>query len=108
MNAIRITLRRGDGRERPAPVSGCHAASGSTKSSFLANSHARELLQCIASRYPISVHTVGVSIEGADGVDDEHLTRVRELVDAVDPILSLSIAILCRGPRSYSADPTRC
>jgi uncharacterized protein (UPF0276 family) len=54
---------------------------------FLANPHARELLQDIASRYPISVHTVGVSIGSADGIDQEHLARVRELVHAVDPIL---------------------
>ena len=54
---------------------------------FLANPHARELLQDVASRYPISVHTVGVSIGSADGIDSEHLARVRELVDAIDPIL---------------------
>ena len=54
---------------------------------FLANPHARELLQDLASRYPISVHTVGVSIGSADGIDHVHLARVRQLVDAIDPIL---------------------
>jgi uncharacterized protein (UPF0276 family) len=54
---------------------------------FLANPHARELLQDVATRYPISVHTVGVSIGSAGGIDPEHLARVRELVDAVDPFL---------------------
>jgi uncharacterized protein len=54
---------------------------------FLANPHARELLYDIARRYRISVHTVGVSIGSADGIDRAHLTRVKELVDAIDPIL---------------------
>jgi uncharacterized protein len=54
---------------------------------FLANPHARELLQDIARRYTISVHTVGVSIGSVDGIDREHLARVRQLVDEIDPFL---------------------
>ena len=54
---------------------------------FLANPHARELLEDIARDYPISVHSVGVSIGSADGVDIKHLRRVKELVDRIDPFL---------------------
>ena len=54
---------------------------------FLANPHARELLEDIASDYPISVHSVGVSIGSAGGVDRGHLARVKELVDRIDPFL---------------------
>jgi uncharacterized protein (UPF0276 family) len=54
---------------------------------FLANPHARELLMEIAQRYPISVHTVGVSIGSVDGIDRAHLARVRALVDEIDPVL---------------------
>jgi uncharacterized protein (UPF0276 family) len=54
---------------------------------FLANPHAAELLMQIAERYPISVHSVGVSIGSADGIDREHLLRVRRLVDLIDPVL---------------------
>jgi uncharacterized protein len=54
---------------------------------FLANPHARELLQQIAGRYAISVHTVGVSIGSVDGIDRVHLARVKELVDEIDPVL---------------------
>jgi uncharacterized protein (UPF0276 family) len=54
---------------------------------FLANPHAAELLTEIARHYPISVHTVGVSIGSAGGVDRAHLARVARLIDAVDPIL---------------------
>ncbi len=54
---------------------------------FLANPHATELLVQLAEDYPISVHTVGVSIGSVGGVDSDHLRRVRTLVDLVDPFL---------------------
>jgi uncharacterized protein (UPF0276 family) len=54
---------------------------------FLANPHACELLTDLSRRYPISVHTVGVSIGSASGIDSAHLNRVRELVDKIDPVL---------------------
>jgi uncharacterized protein (UPF0276 family) len=54
---------------------------------FLANPHATELLAEAASHYPISVHTVGVSVGSAGGIDRRHLRRVRDLIDLVDPIL---------------------
>jgi len=54
---------------------------------FLANPHATELLVQLAERYPISVHTVGVSVGSASGIDRDHLLRVRRLVDLIDPIL---------------------
>ncbi len=54
---------------------------------FLANPHAAELLAEISEHYPISIHTVGVSIGSAGGVDRQHLKRMRALVDAVDPFL---------------------
>jgi uncharacterized protein (UPF0276 family) len=42
---------------------------------FMANPHAGELLQSVAHRYPISVHTVGISIGSVDGIDRAHLAR---------------------------------
>jgi uncharacterized protein len=54
---------------------------------FLANPHATELLVEVAAYYPISVHTVGVSIGSAEGIDRHHLQRVRSLIDRLDPIL---------------------
>jgi uncharacterized protein len=53
---------------------------------FLANPHAAELLVDIARDYPISVHSVGVSIGSASGIDRPHLARIRTLVDLIDPI----------------------
>jgi uncharacterized protein (UPF0276 family) len=53
---------------------------------FLANSHATELLIELSGQYPISVHTVGVSIGSATGIDRDHLRRIRSLVERIKPI----------------------
>jgi uncharacterized protein (UPF0276 family) len=54
---------------------------------FLANPHAEELLIELSRRYPMSVHTVGVSIGSASGIDRAHMKRVRALIDKVNPVL---------------------
>ena len=54
---------------------------------FLANPHATELLLEVRRDYPISVHTVGVSVGSVGGIDYVHLRRVRSLVDMIDPVL---------------------
>lgn len=54
---------------------------------FLANPHATELLIELSQPYPISVHTVGVSIGSASGLDHSHVRRVRTLIDLIDPVL---------------------
>lgn len=53
---------------------------------FLANPHAAELLVELSRRYPISVHTVGISIGSVSGIDELHVKRVRGLIDRIDPI----------------------
>ena len=53
---------------------------------FLANPHAMELLIELSEHYPISVHTVGISIGSVSGVDRLHVKRVRNLIDKIDPI----------------------
>src|SRR5689334_6773901 len=54
---------------------------------FLANPHAAELLSELSSHYPISIHTVGISVGSAAGIDPKHLRRIRELVDRIDSCL---------------------
>src|SRR6266481_3753187 len=54
---------------------------------FLANPHGLELLTDLARDYPIAVHTVGISIGSADGIDRTHLKRLRTLVDRLNPVL---------------------
>jgi uncharacterized protein (UPF0276 family) len=54
---------------------------------FLANPHARELLQEVRRRHPIALHTVGLSVGSVDGIDREHLRRLGRLVEEIDPLL---------------------
>ena len=54
---------------------------------FVANPHATELLSDRARAYPISVHTVGLSVGSATGIDRQHLARVRTLIERIDPVL---------------------
>jgi len=54
---------------------------------FLANPHARELLLSVRQFHPVALHTVGVSVGSASGVDRAHLARVCELVDDVEPFI---------------------
>jgi len=54
---------------------------------FLANPHGLELLTDLARDYVISVHTVGISIGSADGIDRDHLMRLLALVDRLNPVL---------------------
>lgn len=53
---------------------------------FLANPHAAELLVELSGIYPISVHSVGISIGSGAGIDRRHLKRIRGLVDRIRPI----------------------
>ena len=46
---------------------------------FLANPHAAELLTELSAHYPISLHTVGISIGSVIGIDRLHLKRIRDL-----------------------------
>lgn len=54
---------------------------------FLANPHATELLTELARHYPISVHTVGISIGSVDGIDRAHLQRLRQFIDTIGPVM---------------------
>src|SRR5262249_32669435 len=42
-------------------------------------------LDGIRRDYPISVHGVGLSVGTADRLDTNHLTRLRALIDRIDP-----------------------
>src|SRR6185437_14305249 len=54
---------------------------------FIANPHATELLESVRADYPISIHTVGVSIGSVGGVDRDHIAKVRALIDRIDPFV---------------------
>lgn len=45
------------------------------------------MLTAVRERYPVSLHGVGMSIGGADGLDERHLERFRDLVLRYQPAL---------------------
>jgi uncharacterized protein (UPF0276 family) len=53
---------------------------------FLANPHAAELLIELSSSYPISLHTVGISVGSATGIDEIHLRRICGLANRINPV----------------------
>ncbi len=42
-------------------------------------------LEGLAAHYPLSIHGVGLSLGSADGIDPDHLERLRQLVDRFQP-----------------------
>ena len=54
---------------------------------FLANPHATELLLDLSRTTAVSVHTVGISLGSADGIDDAHLSRLARFINRLDPML---------------------
>lgn len=48
---------------------------------------ARRRLEAIRRDYPVSVHGVGLSLGTADGLDRDHLARLRRLIEWLDPAL---------------------
>ena len=54
---------------------------------FLSTPHAAELLREIASHRRIALHTVGLSVGSADGIDRAHLERLRRFAAELDPLL---------------------
>ena len=51
------------------------------------NGPALAVLEAVRANYAISLHSVGLSLGSAQGVDDRHLARIVELADHIDPIL---------------------
>jgi len=45
------------------------------------------VLEQIRQDYPISIHGVGLSLASADGLDARHLTRLKRLVERLEPVL---------------------
>lgn len=54
---------------------------------FHNDSPAIRFLKKITEHYPISLHGVGLSLGSADGLDQHHLTRIKNMVDTMNPFL---------------------
>src|SRR5262249_54337865 len=72
---------------------------------FLSNPHAPELLIELSAHYRISLHTVGISIGTASGIDRFHLSRLRALADRVDPIFVSGHLAWSTHKNEYLNDP---
>lgn len=46
----------------------------------------RHILRDVRARYPVALHGVSMSIGSADGLDPAYLSRLRSLVDEIDPL----------------------
>lgn len=46
-----------------------------------------ETIEQLGAHYPLSLHSVGLSLASADGLDGAHLDRLRRLADRLDPAL---------------------
>jgi len=54
---------------------------------FLAGGASMHALERARAAYPVSLHGVGLSLGSADRLADEHLARLKRLVDRVEPAL---------------------
>ena len=52
---------------------------------YMANEQAAADLEAIRANYPVSLHAVGLSLGSADGVNEAHLARLRQLVSRFQP-----------------------
>lgn len=53
---------------------------------FLPHASATEALRTLRRRYPVSCHGVGLSLGSVDPVNPLHLSRLKTLVDDIDPL----------------------
>jgi uncharacterized protein (UPF0276 family) len=54
---------------------------------YMGQGPAFRALQRLRPDYPISLHGVGLSLGGTDGIDEAHLARLKRLADCLDPFL---------------------
>lgn len=67
-------------------------------------SPAQSLLRALAERVAVSLHSVGLSLGSADGVDETHLDRIACLVEACSPALISDHLAWCRIGGRYLND----
>jgi hypothetical protein len=54
---------------------------------YMSGGPALRALERIRRSFPISVHAVGLSLGSAEGLDPQHLHRLRALIDRLEPVL---------------------
>jgi uncharacterized protein len=69
-------------REKLPPVSWFEVHS---ENYFVSGGPALAVLERLRQHYPLSLHGVGMSLGGADGLDPDHLRRLKALVERIQP-----------------------
>jgi len=71
---------------------------------YLGGGSAPAYLDAIRRNYPVSLHGTGLSLGSAEGLDAEHLARVRELVERAEPGLVSEHLSFSVAAGNYLAD----
>jgi uncharacterized protein (UPF0276 family) len=61
-------------------------------------------LERLRRDYPLSLHGVGLSLGGADGIDEAHLARLKRLTDSLNPFLVSEHLAWCSTEGTYLND----
>src|SRR3712207_3360638 len=61
-------------------------------------------LEKLRARYPVSVHGVGLSLGSANGIDPDHLARLKGVCDRFEPVLVSEHLAWCIGDGVYLND----
>jgi len=72
---------------------------------FAEGGAALAVLHAARSRWPVSLHGVGLALGSAVGVDENHLQRLVALVQRIDPVRVSDHACFARAPRRNGAVP---
>lgn len=71
---------------------------------YMGGGSAPRYLEAIRRDYPISLHGVGLSLGSAEGLDSEHLARIRKLIARFEPGLVSEHLSWCISDGMYLAD----
>src|SRR5882672_2463980 len=72
---------------------------------FAAGGAPLQVLEEARSRYPVSLHGVGLALGSAAGLDGWHLDRLAWLVERIDPLRVSDHASFARAPRRNGGVP---
>jgi uncharacterized protein len=71
---------------------------------YMGHSASAESLQRLRAHYPLSIHGVGLSLGSADGLDRDHLLRLKETCNRYQPAMVSEHVAWCVGDGIYLND----
>ena len=94
-------MHMADLRADPGPVSWVEVHA---ENAMQAGGPRRHALEAVRRDHPLSVHGVGLSLGGAEGLDRSHLARLRRVVDRYQPALVSEHLAWCGTRGAYLND----